>query len=506
MPGPALSKIGSLRIIGLSLLLQATIVLPVSAADIKNHVRVREAVTLLQLWLEARRDYDILPGLSAAVVHDQELIWSGGYGMADQERGIATTPDSIYGICSISKLFTGIAIMQLRDAGELQLSDPVSKLLPEYGVNQVYKESSAVTVRGLLTHSSGIPADVDAPSSTGPDFEFPTREDLLRLQSEQETLHPAATYFEYSNLGISLAGEIVAQLSGLSYQDYIETNILEPVGLSSTWTRLPEEEVGKRMAVGYGARGRDGTRTMVNMYQAKGYTPAAGLASTAHDLAKFASWQFHLLNNGDDEVLAANTLREMYRPHFMLPDWGAAQGLSFEVDRINSKIHVGHTGTCPGFVSRILIDPRSQVAVVVLVNANNVDVWNMTARMHEIMGPAIEAATNAEDAGRTGKDSVGAQTIANKDMTSLSDYTGLYDAWPFNADTAFISWEGKLAALRLSSNSPVQELRHWKHVEGDVFRRIRRDGVLAESWTFERDPSGNVVRVKVYGDYLQKIR
>ena len=106
----------------------------------------------------------------------------------------------------------------------------------------------------------------------------------------------------------------------------------------------------------------------------------------------------------------------------------------------------------------------------------------------------------------TGDDAEAAQMVENEDVTDFSDYIGLYDAWPWNADTAFIVWEGKLAALRLSSNSPVQELRYWKHIEGDVFRRVRSDGLLAETWTFERDRSGNVIRVKIYGDYMQKIR
>ena len=494
-----------LRFLGLSLLLQACVVWPAVAAGVKDHARVQEALTLLQVWLEAKRDYGTIPGLSAAVVYDQELLWSGGYGMADPGRGIAATADSIYGICSISKLFTGVAVMQLRDAGKLRLNDPVSELLPGYGVDQFYEGSAAVTVEGLLTHSSGLPAEVDAPSSTGPDFRFPTREDLMRMQAEQQTLYPASTYFEYSNLGISLAGEIVAELSGTSFEDYIQKNILDPLTLDNTWTRLPENEVGKRMAVGHSARRRDGTRSEVRLYQARGFTPAAGLASTAHDLATFASWQFSLLESGDDEILAANTLKEMYRPHFMLPDWEAAWGLGFEIENQDDKIYVGHSGTCPGFATRIVLEPHNRIAVVVLTNANNVDIWNLTAMMHKIMAPAIEVATKSKENGMTGDGVNVARDVENENPPDFSDYTGLYDAWPWNAESAFFVWEGELAGLRLSSDHPVQELRHWRHIEGDVFRRIRSDGLLAETWTFERDRSGNVIRVKVYGDYMQKI-
>ena len=328
----------------------------------------------------------------------------------------------------------------------------------------------------------------------------------MRLQAGQETLYPASTYFGYSNLGMALAGEIVAELSDTSFEKYIQNNILDPLDLESTWTRLPEEEVGKRMAVGYSARRRDGKRSELRLYQARGFGPAAGLASTARDLAAFAAWQFRLLESGNDEILVASTLKEMHRPHFMLPGWEIAWGLGFQIQNLGDKIYVGHSGGCPGFVTRLVLEPQSRIAVVVMVNANNVDIWNLSAMMHEIMGPAIEAAANSNIAGMTGDGTEAAQMVENEDVTDFSDYTGLYDASPWNADTAFIVWEGKLAALRLSSNSPVQELRYWKHIEGDVFRRIRSDGVLAETWRFERDPSGNVERVKVYGDYLPKIR
>ncbi len=317
----------------------------------------------------------------------------------------------------------------------------------------------------------------------------------MRLQAGQETLYPASTYFEYSNLGMALAGEIIAELSGTSFENYIQENILDPLDLESTWTRLPEEEVGKRMAVGYGARRRDGTRPMLRLYQARGFSPATGLASTAHDLAALASWQFRLLESGDDEILAANTLKEMYRPHFMLPGWDTAWGLGFRIQNRDGKIYVGHTGTCPGFVTRLLLEPQSRIAVVVLANANNVNVWHLATMMHEIMAPAIGAATKLEGDGEARDEANASPSVKGENIPNLSDYTGLYDASPWNAESAFIVWEGELAALRLSSNDPVQELRHWRHIKGDVFRRLRDDGLLAELWTFERDRSGKVIRV-----------
>ena len=251
------------------------------------------------------------------------------------------------------------------------------------------------------------------------------------------------------------------------------------------------------MAVGFSAILRDGSRSEVGWYQTGGLTPAAGLASTARDLAAFASWQFSLLENGDDDILSANTLKEMYRPHFILPGWSVAWGLGFEIENEGGKIYVGHTGTCPGFATRIELEPDSRLGMVILTNANNIEVWHLTRTMHKIMAPAVAAAMK-DRAHVTPK-------VENENTPNLSDYTGLYDFTPFGTDGAIIVWEGELAAIRLSSNNPVREFRRLRHIEGDVFRRIRNDGVLAEAWNFERDKSGKVVRYKWYGDYVTKI-
>ena len=474
--------------------------LPAYSAGTGNHPRVQEAIALLELWLEAIRDYERIPGLSAAIVHDQEVLWSGGFGFADPDKEIPADGDTIYGICSVTKLFTSIAVMQLRDRGHLSLDDDVRELLPEFSVEQAFPESGPITVKGLLTHTSGVPAEVNAPYSTPPDFGFPAKAEFLRLQAEQKTYFPASTNYEYSNLGMSILGEIIATKSGQPFERYMRHELLDPLQLNDTYTGIPLEEAGRRLALGHGALRRDGSRPAVGLYDARAYTPAAGFASTVNDLAAFASWQFRVVNENDNETIDASSLRQMYQPYFMLPGWEMAQGLGFEVDRINGTVYVGHSGICPGFVSRIQIEPEQQLAAVVLVNANNVDEWNIVTRMLEMFAPAVEVAANTTEVDHGTSDEAGSESV------DLTEYLGLFDAWPWNADTAFISWQGELAALRLSSRNPVRDLRHWKHVDGDVFRRVRDDGLPVEKWTFERDASGEVVRVRVYGDHMNKIR
>ena len=190
--------------------------------SLRDNPRVASALNLLEVWLDAQCAYEQIPGISMGVVHDQELLWSQGFGYSDLERETPATPRTIYSICSISKLFTSIAVLQLRDQGLLRLEDPVSKHLPWFTIKQIHPDGPVVTVRGILTHSSGLPRESDFPYWSAPDFKFPTREQIVARLSIQETLYPADTYFQYSNLGLTLVGEIVAQVSGKPYAEYVK--------------------------------------------------------------------------------------------------------------------------------------------------------------------------------------------------------------------------------------------------------------------------------------------
>jgi len=190
----------------------------IQAQKLREDPRVSSAINLLEMWVQAQVDFERIAGISMSVIHDQELIWSQGFGYSDIESQNPATPRTIYSICSISKLFTSISMLQLRDQGLLRLDDPVKKHLSWFDIKQQYEHSPPVTIEGLLTHSSGLPREADFPYWT--DASFPTREQMIDHLSNQETLYPARNKFQYSNLGLSLAGEIVAKVSGKPYAEY----------------------------------------------------------------------------------------------------------------------------------------------------------------------------------------------------------------------------------------------------------------------------------------------
>jgi CubicO group peptidase (beta-lactamase class C family) len=460
--------------------------------SLKEDPRVASALQLLEAWVDAQQAYEALPAVSMAVVHDQDILWSRGFGDAHLETRSPASSDTMYSICSISKVFTGVAVMQLRDRGKLSLDDPVEKHLPWFQIKETSTDSPPITLRGILTHSSGLPRESDYPYWTGPEFAFPTHEQIVERVSQQSTLYPADRYFQYSNLGLTLAGEIVASASGQDFDRYLRENVLDPLGLKDTRTEHLDEFRGGRLATGYSARRRDGTREVVPRYQVKGIGPAAGFTSTVLDLARFASWQLRLLEKGGEEVLGANTLREMHRVHWVDPDWKTTWGLGFSVWRGDEKTFVGHGGYCPGYQSHLLLSARDKVAAVFMTNTNGVDSGLYTRQAYEIVAPAVKRAVEGREAAK------------NADP-SLERYAGRYERW-LAGESYVLPWEDGLAVVSFPTEKPLESLEKLKYVGEHRFRRIRDDESLGEDILFEVGPDGQATRMWRHSNYSVRVR
>ena len=136
----------------------------------------KSALDLLVAWIEAQVVHRELPGLTMGIVHDQTLVWGRGFGWADVERREAATIETLYRIGSITKLFTATAIVMLRDAGKLGLDDPLTAYLPWFAMKSASPDAGSITIRHLLTHTSGLPREAAFPYWT--DDRFPTVEEI----------------------------------------------------------------------------------------------------------------------------------------------------------------------------------------------------------------------------------------------------------------------------------------------------------------------------------------
>ena len=455
------------------------------APRIGKDPRVLQALALLETWASAEQAYKRLPGLSLAVVHDQELLWSRGFGLAHVESGAPASATTMYGVCSISKLFTSIAVMQQRDAGRLRLDDPVARHLAWF---RPRRDDGAppVTLFGVLTHSSGLPYEPELPYWTGPAYPFPVRERFVEAIAGQPMLYRPEVHFQYSNLGLTLAGEAAASAAGRPWSELVTSGILDPLGMKDTRTEHLDEFRGNRLATGYSGLRRDGTRERVPPYQLHGIAPAAGITSTVEDLGRFASWQFRLLADARTEVLRSDTLREMQRVQWMEDEGKISWGLGFEIWRSGERTFVGHGGYCPGYQSHLLLQAGDRVATIFMTNADGVDAKGFAQRAYDIVAPAIRQANLGPAAGGTFD-------------PALAGYLGRYDEW-MSGEYHVLAWGDGLALVRLPTDDPVNALVKLKRVGDHRFRRVRADGDLGDEIRFELDPKGVPVRLCRYAN------
>ena len=337
---------------------------PAGAADpIAADPKVQAALQGLDQTLAGEVGKRGFPGLAVAVIHDQAPLWLRSYGQADIAAGIAVTENTQFRVASITKLFTALASMQLRDAGLLNLDDPVQKHLTTFHLAGV--PHPTITIRELLLQLGGLPRE---PLGTSwQDRVMPTREQMMADLDRQEPAIPPETLWKYSNLGYAILGQLVKAVSDERFEDYVLRHIAQPLGMTHTLVNPPEDMKG--IAVGYGYRQADGTRAPRAFMRMGGMFGAAGLISTAADLGRFAAF---FLSEADSEVLSVESRREMLRVQAMLPDWSGGQGLGFEIRRIGGQSRIGHAGRGAGYAGRLDIDPVSKLAVIVQIGRAHV--------------------------------------------------------------------------------------------------------------------------------------
>jgi D-alanyl-D-alanine carboxypeptidase len=273
-----------------------------------DHHDVRSSFDLLAAWIEAQVAYRGWPGLSIAAVHDEEVIWSRGFGWADVARRIPATAETLYRVASITKTFTATAIMQLRDAGKVRLDDEVRVYLPWFTPPTSHVDAPAITLRHILTHTTGLAREAPFPYWT--DLEFPAIEAIRAAVAAQESVMPTEDRWKYSNLAFVIAGEVVAAVSGMPWSTYVRAHILEPLGMRASLVENPAAD-HPGLACGYTRRLPSGERTPVGPYDLRGVSAAAALTTSVADLARFAMLQFRTGQSAGAQILRGSTLREM---------------------------------------------------------------------------------------------------------------------------------------------------------------------------------------------------
>ncbi|WP_030168588.1 serine hydrolase domain-containing protein [Streptomyces sp. NRRL S-813] len=294
------------------------------------------------------------PSLVAAVARGGRTVWHGARTSVD---GHAPDENTQYRIGSITKTFTAVLVLRLRDEGLLDLVDPLEKHLPGTGAGEA-------TIGDLLAHTGGLAAESPAPwweRTPGT-----LRPELADVLGEKPLRHQVGRRFHYSNPGYTLLGALVEKLRGAAWEDVLRREVLEPLGLHRTSTRPQAPHAG-----GWAVHPWADVMLPEPAEDLGRMAPAGQLWSTTGDLARFAVF----LVQGDDRVLSAESLREMRQPSAPPEDvdvvTGYAYGLGLELRRSGERLLVGHSGSLPGFLAFLTVAVEDDVAAVVLANCTS---------------------------------------------------------------------------------------------------------------------------------------
>lgn len=304
--------------------------------------------------------------MTVAIVDHGRTAWIKSYGFADAERRVPATTDTVYRIGSITKQFTGYALLKLAAERRLKLDDPSVRYVPELPA-AIGGATAGVDMLALATQRAGLAREpVDERYSTGgiDHWQEIARDALMHTQA------PFAPYAEarYSNIGYAAVGLAIEAASGEPYIDYVERAIIRPLGMGSTTFR-PDAKMLARLAKGYrGADDLDAAPANAELVAGRGYRiPNGGLFSTTTDLAKFMAFE---MGEVPHPPLDANAMAENFARNYPMSG-GGRYGVGFSVEEFGGRRLIGHNGLVTGYASSAFFDPDAKIGIVCLGSAED---------------------------------------------------------------------------------------------------------------------------------------
>ena len=452
-----------------------------------------------------------VPGLSVAIVKDDRVVLAKGYGVRKLGGSAPVDAKTLFGIASNTKLFTATALGILVDEGKLEWDAPVVRYLPGFAMYDAWV-TRQITVRDLLVHRSGL-------GLGGGDLMFWPPTDFTRAELVERLRYiPPATSFRsayaYDNVLYPVAGEVIAAVSGMSWEDFVSTRILKPVGMGGSDVRLSDPASVPNAASTHARV--DGTVRLVPPYHGDVVNPAGGIFADAEDMAKWVMAQMDSGRvAGAGRAWSPAVTRELWKPVSPMPFGDPPPELAplrhffnFYALGLNVRDYRGervltHTGGLPGYVSRVTMVPDRKLGIVVLTNQESGEAFESITYhiLDHYMGAApfdwLGGYTTVKARGDSAVAAAEARTASERDATSrpslpLDRYAGTYrDAWYGDVT---IERAGDHLVIRFSrSPDLVGDLEHWQY---DTFVARWRDRALrADAFvTFALAPDGSIER------------
>lgn len=443
------------------------------------------------------------PGLAVGIVKSGQLVFAKGYGKLDLDKPEPVTPNSIFYCASISKAFTACAIGLLADEGKLSFDDPVRKHLPAFKTPDDYL-TEHMTVTDLLCHRSGWETFDGDLLWYGTGY---TQDEILARHAQQPFSHGFRTNFGYSNLMYIAAARVIENVSGMSWDRFITTRILEPLGMDRSRVEVADLAGMTDVAMPHVRKGQDPKSPQKSMpYQAlRGADGACGVLSTVNDLAKWdAMWASGGRVNGKPWLSAKSygTITAMHLPMGGRRD-GAALGWFIESQ--NGSTVLTHSGGMPGFILNHAVVPEKDLAVICLGNGESYSVFAITAEILDLylgdgkadpvadMLPRL--AKRQERESRRVADRKAARALKTKPSLPLTGYAGAYIDKIYG-DAVITEKDGKLSlSLKPAPALFTGELSHWHY---DTFQWHHQDPFLEPGYiTFAFDADHKVTGFRI---------
>lgn len=320
-----------------------------------------------------------IPGLALGIVEGDRIAYLRGFGHADDSRR-AVTPRTPFIIGSLSKSFTALAIMQLAEAGKLDLDAPVRRYLPWFRVADEVA-SREITVRHLLNQTSGLSTKTGRAFQGDGDTSDAALERAVRKLSSVELTAPVGETHQYSTINYSVLGLIVQTLTGRSYENYVQKEILDPLRMRHSFA---SESAAKHHGLATGHHYWFGRPRAANLPYNRGLVPAGYLISSAEDMTHYLIAQLNGGRYRKASVLSPAGVRALHRPAVATPKAGTSYGMGWFVGPVNGIPAIHHQGETFNFHANAVLVPESKRGVVVLMNAeNSVDLF-LNGRMGTI--------------------------------------------------------------------------------------------------------------------------
>ncbi len=345
----------------------------------------KDAIDVLERFITHEMADKDLPAVSIALVDDQQIVWSKGFGFADPVKKVSATAETVYRVGSVSKLFTDIAVMQLVEQGKIDLDAPVTRYLPNFRPRNLFDKT--ITLRQLMSHRSGLVREPPVGHYFDPDE--PTLASTIASLNRTSLVYAPETRTKYSNAAIAAVGYVLQKTQNESFAKNLKRSVLDPLGLKDT-SFEPTPEMIRNLSKAY-MWTIDGRVFEAPTFEL-GISPAGSMYTTVNDMGRFLGALFAGGQGSKGRMLKSSTLEQMWTPQFAPAGQKTGYGIGFGVGELEGRRTIGHGGAIYGFATTLKAMPDDKLGVVVVTTKDSAN-----AVTNRIADAALKAMLAARD-------------------------------------------------------------------------------------------------------------